>query len=132
MASSPPLCRSPPRRRRSAALAAPPRSPRRIRCSRRSPRQSRGGDLRSARRCFSRSSATWPEEAAVLRRRYHDEKFKEFCYMYLYFGLRSRGDTTHYDAVANSAASGVLSAGLASAFGTGGGTGSRQGDRLAS
>nr|CAD1831568.1 unnamed protein product [Ananas comosus var. bracteatus] len=34
--------------------------------------------------------------------------------LYLYFGLRSRGDTTHYDAVANSAASGVLSAGLAS------------------
>ncbi|XP_020080928.1 MADS-box transcription factor 21-like [Ananas comosus] len=33
---------------------------------------------------------------------------------YLYFGLQIRGDTTHYDAVANSAASGVLPAGLAS------------------
>ncbi|CDP19780.1 unnamed protein product [Coffea canephora] len=30
----------------------------------------------------------------------------------MYFGAVIRGDTSHYDAVANSAASGVLSAGL--------------------
>jgi 6,7-dimethyl-8-ribityllumazine synthase len=32
--------------------------------------------------------------------------------VFFQFGLQIRGDTTHYDAVANSAASGVLSAGL--------------------
>jgi 6,7-dimethyl-8-ribityllumazine synthase len=32
--------------------------------------------------------------------------------VFLKIGLQIRGDTTHYDAVANSAASGVLNAGL--------------------